>query len=116
MRFLLMVLIAFSFTACGKSKHDGKPLVQIIAKTSDKGYQQYIASCYRDIKDETVCKCQADLLDKYLEDKDIMLIAEAGTAASNGDKAKLDNIMKNRPDLVAALKKVSAQAEECARR
>ncbi len=111
-----MILLAFSLTACGKSRNDGKPLVQIIAHQNDKGYRQYIASCYHDIRDETVCKCQADLLDKYLKDDDIMLVAEAATAAHNSDNGKLDNIRKTRPDIIGVLKKTSLGAENCAAR
>lgn len=99
-------------TSCGKD--NGKPLVQVMTKTSDKGYRKYYASCMTNVKDQKTCLCQANVLKKYLDDDKIMLIADAGNAAAHGDSAKLSELKTEHPEIVDALKRLSLQGADCA--
>lgn len=109
----LLIAFLFLLPACS-DESDDMPPVRVVMKGHDKGYKRYIKSCVRDTADEKICICQADILQRYLTDDKINIIADAGEAASNGDVNKIDQVMAEQKDVLKAMKQVSAQAKACA--
>lgn len=78
------------------------------------GYNAFVFACTSDGETEGVCKCQAQILSRQLPDDKIMLLAQAGAAASQGDVSQIDNIIENHPDILYAMKSLSVETEICA--
>lgn len=113
LQLLLIAFLALPLFGCGNDDGDSKPLVQIIIKGDSKGYRKYISSCFNDIHDDKICRCQADLLRQNMDDAQILVVADAGVAASNADVGKIDRVMKDHPEILDILKRLSDQAEAC---
>ena len=107
---VLCVCIVLLFTACEnqeelpKFPEDANPT---------KGYDAYIFACEADGEKPEICECQADILSSKLTDRQIYVIAEAGAAASRGDVKVIDNVMEEHPEVIAAMKDLSLDAEIC---
>lgn len=110
----LVISLVLLLAACGKADTPSEPLIRIIPKTTDKGYKKYISTCVKDIDDEKICICQADLLKRHITDEEFSVIADAGTAAARGDIATTNRIMTGRTELTRVVKSVAFRAKSCA--